>query len=208
MVCDGSGMQTIKLKDIATVYAGEPIRNKISPDVHGDVKIIQMKDISNDGELIWDDVVCMQFINREKRQGKTKYLQNGDVIFKARGNHNYAAYIQQCSEDTILSPHLFLIRPHDTSKIISGFLAWQINQFTAQQYFHTEAEGSRTIGIRKPVLEDLELKLPHIKKQEQIMVAYQLWLEQKKLLQTMASKHEAYKHAIAQFFLDDSKETP
>ena len=201
-------MQTIKLKDIATVYAGEPIRNKISPDADGDVKIVQMKDISSDGELIWDSVVRMHFINREKRQGKTKYLQCGDVIFKARGNHNYAADVQQCSEDTILSPHLFLIRPHDTNKIHSGFLAWQMNQLAAQQYFRTEAEGSRTIGIRKPVLENLELKLPHIKKQEQIMAAYQLWLEQKKLLQTMASKHEAYKHAIAQHFLDDSKETP
>jgi restriction endonuclease S subunit len=201
-------MQTITLKDIATVYAGEPIRNKISPDADGDVKIVQMKDISSDGELIWDEVVRMHFTNREKRQGKTKYLQNGDVIFKARGKHNYAANVQQCSEDTILSPHLFLIRPHDTNKIHSGFLAWQMNQFAAQQYFRTEAEGSRTIGIRKPVLENLELKLPHIKKQEQIMAAYLLWLEQKKLLQTMASNHEAYKHAIAQHFLEGSKGRP
>ncbi|WP_038249116.1 restriction endonuclease subunit S [Ghiorsea bivora] len=199
-------MKTVKLIDIATVYTGEPIRNKISPNEHGDVKIVQMKDISDDGELDWNGVIRMQFTNREKRQGKTKYLQNNDVLFKARGKHNYAADVQQCSEDTIISPHLFLIRPHDTNKIISGFLAWQINQLTAQQYFHTEAEGSRTIGIRKPVLENLEIKLPHMDKQKQVLTAYKLWLEQKKVLQTMTAQHEVYKDAIARHFLDDAKD--
>jgi len=109
-------------------------------------------------------------------------------------------------EHTVLSPHFFQIRLHEGSGILPEFLAWQLNQAPAQKYFAQSAEGSSVVGVRKSLLEDLDIICPPLSEQQKIMQAVYCWREQKNVLQAMSNNHEKLMASIANKVLNKPKE--
>jgi restriction endonuclease S subunit len=54
-------------------------------------------------------------------------------------------------------------------RILPEFLAWLMNQPVAQAYLKGQAMGSSIASISKGVLEDLEISIPSIQKQQLIL---------------------------------------
>lgn len=136
----------------------------------------------------------------------SRWLEHGDIVFVARGASNYAVVADTPPERTVLSPHFFQIRIHEDSGILPEFLAWQINQAPAQKYFTQSSEGSAVVGVRKGMLENLEIICPPPSEQGEIMMVVHCWNEQQNVIQAMSDNHEKFMVSIANKVLNKATE--
>jgi hypothetical protein len=153
------------LAELAKIAAGYPFRGAIGELQAGDVAVIQMANLDIAAGVDWKS---LQRVSLPPGRS-TGYLQAGDVIFTTRGTRNHAVALDHVPEPTVCTPQLFVIRVNDPSVLSPRFLAWQINQRPAQEYFQREATGSYILNIRREVIEGLPVAVPSLARQRAIM---------------------------------------
>jgi len=193
----------IRLSEVADIQAGHPFRGSIKHDENGTVSVVQAKDISDLGELLPNGLVKTETTGNKN----PNWLQEGDILFIAKGLRNYACYISHDLEKTICAPSLFLIRVKRGARdhIDPLFLAWQLNQKPVQNYFRKSAEGSMQINIRKPVLADVELGIPSMREQHAIAKLYAASLKEHALLNKLINNRKQQLNAIAYGLISTDK---
>ena len=182
------------LRDIATIRAGYSFRGKISEHFAGEARVIQMKDVDPDAGVRWSTLVATDLPG--KRQ--PDWLKPGDLLFVARGSHNFALYLEELPSPTVLSPHFFHLTVKENTGVLPCFLAWQINQEPAQQYLRKSAEGTQILNIRRKVLEDMPIVLPSLHKQETISQLDRMWQREKQVLQALSDNLTRMMDGLAQ----------
>ena len=182
------------LRDIATIRAGYSFRGKISEHFAGEARVIQMKDVDPDAGVRWSTLVATDLPG--KRQ--PDWLKPGDLLFVARGSHNFALYLEELPSPTVLSPHFFHLTVKENTGVLPRFLAWQINQEPAQQYLRKSAEGTQILNIRRKVLEDMPIVLPSLHKQETISQLDRMWQREKQVLQALSDNLTHIMDGLAQ----------
>ena len=189
-------MQVI-LSDIAIVKAGHPFRGTIPEHKEGDAHVVQIRDIDNDGFILWDQLIQTTITGRKSPD----WLKAGDVLFAARGQRNIAACIDKVNTPTVCAAHYFLIQVQQPSTILPEFLAWQLNQEMAKRYFAQSAEGSAQVSIRRTVLESTPLTIPTTKEQQAIVALDYKAKQEKRVLNALISNREQQMKAIAKELL-------
>ena len=144
------------LGDVAAIAAGYPLRGSVDELASGDVAIVQMRNVDADGGVNWDEVQRIALPSKRP----PAFLAVGDIIFTTRGSRNFALALDAVVGEAVCSPHFFVIRALDANRIAPAFLAWQINQRTAQEYLQREATGSHILNIRREAIENLPLAIP------------------------------------------------
>lgn len=153
------------LKSIAYISAGYPLRTAVDSLPAGDVAVIQMGNVNPDTGVDWETAKRVALPSKRS----ANFLASGDVIFTTRGTRNFALALGQVPGSVVCSPHFFIMRVHDTSRMSPEFLAWQLNQRPAQEYFRREATGSYILNLRRDVIENLSVGLPPLERQHAIM---------------------------------------
>ena len=184
------------LSDIAIVKAGHPFRGKIPEDMDGNAYAVQIKDIDNDGIIQWHQLIRTSITGRKSPD----WLQEGDVLFAARGGRNLAGFVGEIDRLTVCAPHYFLIQVTDTS-VLPEFLAWQLNQEAAQRYFANSAEGSAQTSIRRAVLEATPLFIPTLEKQHAIVGFDNKVKQEKRVLNALIENRTKQMQGIAKELL-------
>lgn len=146
----------ITLGAVADVRQGYPFRGAIPEAPTGNVRVIQMKDLTRAGLRDCDSLITTEV---DGRKGPD-WLRDQDLLFVARGTSNYAVLLDDPPQRTVCSPHLYVIRVTQLQRLLPGFLAWQLNQLPAQRYLHQSAEGSHQLSIRRTELEKVEIRIP------------------------------------------------
>lgn len=189
-----------KLQEIATIQAGYPFRGRISEVPGGPVKVVQMRDMNFDTKIDWELVMRTSY----PKGRNTGCLKQGDIVFLARGGRFMAQALKDVPDETICSPHFFVIRSLRPEELSPEFLSWQINQAPAQQYLRREAVGSGQLSVRRPVLENLEVAIPAIDRQRQLLeLADLIRLEQKVTAKILANRQQQL-HALVQGLLSET----
>lgn len=152
------------LQDLAVVSAGYPLRGAVDALAAGDVAVIQMRNVDPDTGIDW--VAARRITLPSKRE--TSFLAPGDIIFTTRGARNLALALDVIPGKAVCSPHFFVLRVNDPVRLTPEFLAWQMNQLPAQQYFQREATGSHILNIRREAIENLPLAVPSLARQQAI----------------------------------------
>ena len=111
------------LSDIATVTAGHPFRGSIPETENGEARVVQIRDLDENGQIEWDKLISTDIQGRKQPD----WLQKGDILFSARGQRNIAALVDKQASNTVCAPHYFINRVIDKC-IEPAFLAWQLNQ--------------------------------------------------------------------------------
>ena len=181
----------MKLKEIAEIKSGYLFRFRLRSDKDGKIKVIQLKDVNEDGHLNIDGIYSVDF-NPSKR---TEFLQRGDILFKAQSNKHVATVFDSDMENVIATVHYFVLRIKSPS-VISAFLAWYLNEKVAQKYFGLNAAGTRIPIINKRALEELEVPSISLEKQEKVVVVYKLMEREKILIDDIKTKRERLTSAI------------
>lgn len=183
----------LKLHEIATIEAGHPFRGAIPEHKHGDCQVIQIRDIDTDGEIIWNTVISTKITGRKK----PNLLQQGSIIFAARGARNLATYIPDLDHPVVCAQHFFQITLKENTTALPQFIAWQLNQAPLQRYFRLSAEGTIQVSIRRPVLEEAVITLPPLQQQQTLIQLASTALQEKWRLTKLIDNRRQQIEAIA-----------
>ena len=170
------------LGHIAKIRAGFPFRGRVEPDADGRHRVVQIKDVSEDGHVSFDGLLRTD-VDGVKGE---HFLRAGDVLFISRGTRRQAAAVDNYPGDVIASGQFFIIGP--SPEVLPAFLAWYINRRPAQEYLTENAAGSNVQIITRPVLERLPIELPPLDTQRRIVDVYKLSLGEQSLLAAIAER--------------------
>ena len=182
-----------KLKEIANIRAGYPFRGKIKEVQGGGARVIQMRDADPEDGVRWSGLIATDLPG--KRQ--PDWLKPGDLLFVTRGYRHFALHLAEVPIPTVLSPHFFHLTVRENTEVLSGFLAWQMNQEPAQHYFRKSAEGTQVLNIRRQVLEDLPIVVPSRQKQEIISRLNTAWRREQRVLKALADNRKRILSTLA-----------
>ncbi len=182
----------LNLASAVTLSSGHPFRGKVPEKSGSGIFAVQMKDVSPENGVCWDSIIETELAGKKQPD----WLKQGDVLFVARGSHNYAVLIDQNREGIICAPHFYILRVAN-SLLLPEFLAWQLNQKPLQNYFDSVAEGSVTKSIRRTILEKTEITVPPLEKQKQILELHETLRLEKKIYAELINNTDKLMHAIA-----------
>jgi restriction endonuclease S subunit len=186
--------RVIQLQDFAQINSGYQFRNEFSELPPGDWKFIQMRDIDSGNIINPDSVIGIDF--KIKDSTSDKYLlKKGDILFKNRGAKNSAA-VFNLDWPQVIASHQFLIIRLTDAGIIPEYLAWYINSETARSYFKQQAAGTTTLLVQKRTLEELEIVVPAIDSQKNIIRIESLQRKEKSLIERRMELHSKYIESV------------
>lgn len=183
------------LCDIAEIGPGHPFRGTITPVANTGTYVVQVRDADTSGEIRTNGMITTELSGRKQPD----WLQQGDILFVAKGAKHFAACVKQVPVQTVCSPQFFIVRIRNeySATALPEFISWQLNQIPAQRYFKTTAEGSMYVSIRRQVLEDVPIMLPSIEKQEQLVALHTSAVKEQKTLQKLITNRQQQLDAIA-----------
>ena len=177
--------RTETLNNIVNIRSGILFRGRLRNDPKGQVAVIQLRDVNNDGNILSKNLIK---VNERNFRGD-EFLKPNDVIFKAKSTYRTAAVFVEKDIKTVASAHYFILR--NTSKeILPEYLAWFLNQESAQHYFDTHARGTRVPIINKVSLGNLQIAIPDLSTQGKIVVVSRLSVRERDLLEELKTKRE------------------
>lgn len=179
------GVMITKLKNIASVQMGHTFRARLEQTPHGNVAVVQMKDLGKDNRLDDRKLVFVLMHTLKERQR----VRQNDLIFRSRGMNNTAALVDREPGHAIVAAPLLHLRVHNPS-VLSGFLCWFINLPTSQSFLQSQATGTAMRMIGKKALESLEVQIPDISIQQRIIELGRLADREQTILESLAVKRK------------------
>lgn len=150
------------LKMLAHVQIGYPFRGRVVQQANGNVVVIQLKDIGDDGRLDLNDSVRVALPDL----GQHHLLRRGDILLRSRGKTNVVAIFDREAERAVLAAPLILIRPQ--VNVWPAYLAWFFNSPTTQASLARLAIGTSQQIINAEAVKQLDVPLPSMEQQKAI----------------------------------------
>lgn len=178
----------LKTKQLATVQMGYSFRSRLEASRGGEVAVIQMKDLLQD-----NTVGCKKLVKIEMETVKEHHLaQKGDLVFRSRGQVTTAAILLEDPGKAVVAAPLLRIRITKPDKILPEYLNWYISQRNAQIFLTSRAKGTVQKMISKQAVEDMEVYLPTLEKQQHIVELAKLSARERTILSTLSEKRDQY----------------
>lgn len=167
---------------------GYSFRSRLEASEGGGIAVIQMKDLLDNNTVGCDGLVR---INMEAMK-EHHLAQRGDLVFRSRGSLTTAALLLEDPGKAVVAAPLLRIRVTKKDLVLPEYLNWYISQRDAQIFLTSRAKGTVQKMISKQAIEDLEVALPSLEKQKNIVELAMLIAREKALLHKMADKREQY----------------
>ncbi|RKS93832.1 type I restriction modification DNA specificity protein [Flavobacterium limicola] len=180
----------VKIKEIANIqfgYYGQPSK-------YGTIPYFQAKHFNEFGQYIGENDTFLE----EDPKSMANILQDGDVLFVAKGFRFFATLYKEDFGNAIASSIFFVLRP-DKTRIIPAYLVSVLNLPKNLLHFQQSGAGSTIPSIRKNELADFTLNLLSLEQQQKVVALQELYFkdiqitdalirEKQKLFQTTISK--------------------
>lgn len=185
----------MQLKQISTISAGHSFRGKIEEKSDSNVIAVQMKNITDNGDIDWGGCVHTEVNSKKEPQ----WLVPSDILIVARGNQFYSVLVDEKMPSefkALASPYFYVIRLKN-QEILPKFLVWQLNQKICQRYFEKSTEGSFTKSIRRNVVEETPVIIPSLKKQQSILGLLEVLKKENKIIEKLKTRGEQINSLLA-----------
>ena len=180
-----------KLNNIASVQMGHSFRSRLEQASHGDVAVIQMKDLGDDNRLDDRNLALVEMPVPKRRHR----VQRNDLIFRSRGMTNTVALVDKDIEDAIVAAPLLRIRVNDEA-VLPEYLCWFINLPISQAFLQSHATGTAMRIIGKRALDALEVRIPNLAAQRRIIELNRLADREQRLQARLAHKRKQLMNGI------------
>jgi restriction endonuclease S subunit len=152
-----------KLSKIATIQSG--LYQK--PEPLGEVLYLQTRHFNEVGEF--DQLSQPERIS--DLQIDKHILKQDDILFAAKGTKNFAALYRSSIGKAVASSSLYVIRVNSLNRntIHPEFLCWYINSIEGQLFLKLHAKGTALPSIPISVLQEMEISIPNLQIQQQII---------------------------------------
>lgn len=172
-----------KLSRVAVLKSGQPVRSRIEHDPGGAVPLLQMKDLR--GPQI--RALPPDLPRIAATQGAARYgVQAGDILIRSRGLNTRVVHVDRELDGAVAVSPLVIIRAKNPDEVSTHYLAWYLNQSRAQAYLQSFLRGTSVQMIGKSALEQLEVEVPHMALQRQIVDLADLAEHEQQLLSRLA----------------------
>lgn len=179
------------LGKISSIQMGYSFRSGLEVMERGDIAVIQMKDLAGDHR-----VDCSRLLRVEMGSIKSHHLvQRGDLVFRSRGQLSTSAILDSDPGCALVAAPLFRIRA-DRQAVLPEYLNWCINQARAQAHFESRARGTGQKIIGKEALETLEISLPSLERQQQIVDLAELAQAEQDILKKLSELRRQHISAV------------
>lgn len=180
----------VKIKDIANIqfgYYGQPSKD-------GTIPYLQAKHFNEFGQYIGENDTFLE----EDPKSIANLLQDGDILFVAKGFRFFATLYKKDFGNAIASSIFFVLRV-DKTRIIPAYLVSVLNLPKNLLHFQQSGAGSTIPSIRKNELADFTFNLIALEQQQKVVALQELYFkdiqitdalikEKQKLFQTTISK--------------------
>lgn len=160
----------IALKDISRITTGLYAKSQPNGGIYclqgRDFNVYKQLNSYIEPSLDWDPNIEKHFLNE------------GDIIIAAKGIDYFAYKFKNEVSPAVASSMFIVLRHIDNTKVLSDFITWYINHPTTQSYLSGAAKGTSIQSINKKTIENMEIPLPSIKKQQLIIEAAHLLKEE------------------------------
>lgn len=189
-VCGDEMATKIKLKAIAEVHFGYSFRSKIEKSQGSEgYSVVQMRDLVDESFEIEEQNIVKAKVTNAKAD---HFLHQDDIVFRSRGRTGFAAFLADKKlEGALLSSPLVKITV-DKSKCVPAYLAWYLNSRESQNYFERNMKGTSVKHVDMATLENLEIPLPSIGKQQHVAVLVDLMRREKLLEEYLTGRKQYY----------------
>lgn len=171
---------TIRLKNSFEVVTGYTFRYSIQETHNGNLFLLQAKDVINNF-FIKESILSRISFDTYSTEAFVRY---DDIILCSRGNIQ-ASVIKSNEEDIIASSSVFILRSKDNC-VLSEYLAIYFNSNQGQADLSRVLVGSSIKSIKKVDLENMEIPVPSLEVQENIVSLHNKGLELNKLISRKA----------------------
>lgn len=168
------------LKDIVRIQTGVYLK----PDRFGNALYLQVKHFDDKGELtgfLQPDIFIDQRLSHH-------ILQEGDVLFAAKGDKNVATVYREAYGVAVASSSFFVLRK--SNQILPEYLSWFINHPASQKKLKAEAMGSAIPSISMKTIGNLEIKLLDFQTQRLLLKVDELRRKEKNIASEIAMLHD------------------
>lgn len=152
------------LGEISEIQVGYQSREGIRAHPDGSHYLLQARDFNNLHNVDWSNLTRFTPTGSVNRSN----IKQGDVLFLARGQENFSYLVNHDVPNILVSNSFYILRVKSQLVVLPKYLAWWINQTTAQDFFKL----SRRVGMVPllPVsdLSRLEVPIPSIEIQNKI----------------------------------------
>jgi restriction endonuclease S subunit len=169
------------LFEIADVFTGHTLREKMEHDPEGKYSLIQLKDLSFTPNV---NIKHPPFKISSQDVPRKQILKSGDILLLTKGSTNKALLYERQYEPALAVSAFTIIRLH-TDCLKPEFLAWYINSAEAQEYFNVHRAGTTTLNLSKKAIDELSVHIPALEKQE--------------LMMKLVTQYELYKSLTAEY---------
>jgi hypothetical protein len=170
LFCNKGITALASVNNLATIRIGSPFRERIVHEVGATYRVVQGKDIGSDGTLIVDG---MARIAEVPGKGAPDILGAGELVLQTRGLSYRAAVVPQDAPPMVAAGSLFILRP-DPAQITAEYLVFFLNLPATQTVLRQHATGSTIPNLRRAAVEQVEVPLPTLSDQRQLVTLSRL----------------------------------
>jgi len=183
----------LRLKQFAEIRTGLVLSRK-KGDTHDDeyytYTMVTLKAFHQNGKLLSKNLDT--YIAHEKLSDR--YLtKTGDILIRLR-EPNHAVVITQNDAGLVVPSLVAHLKVDERAN--SEFLTYYLNSNSIQKKLQKEAKGTRISMIKTKDLSELELNLPTLEKQKQIVALLQLANQEVNLLESLKTEKINYKNIL------------
>ena len=153
-----SGLEKIKLKDVAEIFRGKSVlKDDLQP---GKIRVLNISNM-DEGELIFDD---MDTIHEEVRKVKRYQLESGDIVLTCRGTSNKVAVFPETEHVVIASANIIVLRIKE--KIAPQYLKIFLDSPIGQMMIKSFQRGTTMMNINPNDIGEMEIPLLPMERQQ------------------------------------------
>ncbi|MCD7932702.1 MAG: restriction endonuclease subunit S [Tannerellaceae bacterium] len=137
------------------------------------IRYIQAVDFEEGGELkvLANDSSIVLYESKFDKH----YLKPDEILLVTKGNHNYAAiYPSSGLNYSSIASSSFLVLTITDKTVLPEYLCWYLNYEQTQNKLKEFRKGTSIPSISKSLIEGLEIKIPALEQQKQIVELAQL----------------------------------
>lgn len=174
------------ISQLCTIQLGHTARGRLEPASADGIPAVQLRDTRPDGGLATESVGRYHLDPVPDRY----WARIGDVLFRSRGDKNTATALgASFREPAVAVMPLVILRP-TTESVDPNYLAWYINQPSAQRHFDECARGTGMRMIPIGCLSSLLIPLPDLTTQRAIAEVDHLAAREHALTTRLADKRQ------------------
>lgn len=171
----------MKLREVATVFAGYTFRGAVTPDPKGNIFVLQAKDLVK-GEPVTGTAALTTI--SDDVSGNGGHLRRNDVVLVARGMRAgaFRSTVFTATDDNVIASASVHVIRIIGQNILPEFLSLYLNSKEGQDALSNIVTGSYIGAIPRRELEQIKVPIPSLQKQEALIRLFRNTREQKKIL--------------------------